>query len=86
MAFAATKVDALDRAWSIGPVKVEVQTFTAADGDTSGTVTANHLSRVDLAIVTGLLDVAQTISGAEVSLTFDDPAADAEGQILLIGR
>lgn len=86
MAFAATKVNALDKAWSIGPVKVEVQTFTAASGDTSGTITANHLNQVDLAIVTGLLDVAQTISGDTVTLSFDDPGADAEGQILLIGK
>jgi len=86
MAFVAAKVDALDLAWSIGPVKVEVQTFTAANTDTAGTITANHLSRVDLAIVTGLSDVSQTISGNVVTLAYDDPGADAEGQILLIGR
>lgn len=86
MAFAAAAVAALPRAWSIGPVKVEVQTFTAANADTSGTITAKQLSSVDFAIVTGLLDVSQTISGKTVTLSFDDPAADAEGQIILIGK
>lgn len=86
MAFSASSVSALPRAWSIGPVKIEVQTFTAANTDTSGTITANYLHDVDFAIVTGLLDVSQTISGKTVTLAFDDPGADAEGQIILIGK
>ena len=85
MAFVASAVSALPNSWSIGPVKVEVQTFTAANADTSGTITANRLSEVKLAVVTGLLDVSQTISGKTVTLSFDDPGADAEGQIILIG-
>ena len=84
MAFASTQK--LDRAWSLGPFKVEIHTFTAASGDTSGTVTASSLHTVDQVIVTGLSNCTATYSGKTATLAFADPAADAAGQIIILGK
>lgn len=85
MALASTQV--LDRAWSIGPYRIEVHTFTAANGDTSGTATAKSLHEVDQVIVTGLLNVTATYSGAVATLAFADPGvAGTAGQIIFIGK
>lgn len=78
----------LARAWSWGPVKVEIRSIAAANTDTSGTVTAERLERVDAAIVVNAvtLDAAPTISGKTVTLSFADPGGDVDGHIILIGR
>jgi hypothetical protein len=88
MAFAAAALTGdLSRAWSIGPVKMEIQSYTVASGDTSGTVTAQRLSRVDHVIVTNLLDVTFTISGTTATLAFADPSTPGSaGSVILIGR
>ena len=89
MAFAATALSGdLARAWSIGPVKVELQACSAANADTSGTVTANSLERVDVCLVVNCvtLDDAPSISGKEVTLSFADPGGDVDGHVILIGR
>lgn len=87
MAFVATLSTKEPRAWSIGPLKMEIQTFTAVSGDTSGTITAKSLTNVDHVILNSLnLISAPTISGATVTLAFADPAANRAGTIILLGK
>lgn len=87
MAFVATASTTEPRSFSIGPLKVELQTFTAASGDTAGTITASRLAEVKHVIIDGglLMDVAPAISGKTVTLSFVDPADDRAGTILLLG-
>lgn len=86
MAFSSAKPAGLERSWSIGPAKIQVKTLAAENGDTSGTLVADALASVDVAIITGLSNVAQTITGNSVAITFTDPAADAAGQVIFIGK
>lgn len=98
MAFSASAPTTESRKFGWGPLEVEFQTFTALTSDTSGTVTAKRLSRVDDCIVMGLgscaLTSAPTISGTTVTLAFADPAAactgyvaqNLNGYVLLLGR
>lgn len=87
MAFAATNSTKEPRSFSIGPVKVQILTYSAASGDTSGTITADKLSRVDHVIVDGGLTntAAPSVSGNVATLAFADPAADIFGTIICIG-
>lgn len=100
MAFAAAEIttNGLNRAFAWGPLKVEIQSFSAVSTDTSGTVTANHLSRVDSVLLMGEGTLCQTsapsISGTTVTLAMADPASGAtgyvaknvNGMVILIGR
>lgn len=97
MAFSATLSTKEPRSFSIGPLKMEIQTFTMVSGDTSGTVTAERLSRVDECIVIGAVNMsaAPSISGKTVTLTFQDIDAEAPdheqdvpvaGHVILLGR
>lgn len=86
MAFtAAAETGLLARAWSVGPVKFEIQTFSALSTDTSGSVTAKSLSRVDEAVLlsAGTLcnTAAPSISGLTVTLALADPAAACTGYV-----
>lgn len=88
MAFASSALSSpLDRAFSIGPIKMEIQNVSAASGDTSGTVTASRLHIVYAAIACGgpSLSAQPTISGTSVTLAFADPLANVAGKILLLG-
>lgn len=87
MALSASTPTGLERAWSIGPVKVQVKTFSVANGDTSGSVTFDSLSSVKLAFATGVTQTAAiTYSGNVATLTFADPTATRYGQIIAIGN
>lgn len=99
MAFSASALSgSLARAWSIGPVKIEIQSFVAATSDTSGTVTAKCLSSVDQVLVMSDGTLCQTaapsISGLTATLAFADPASACagysakavNGMVILIGR
>ena len=88
MAFASAQSPTEPRAWSVGPVKMELHTYTAASGDTGGTVTAQSMERVDHALVDGVIHTAiPSISGKTVTLAFQDPGASgAAGTIILIGK
>ncbi len=99
MAFvAAAEAGDLNRSFSVGPVKFEIQTFSAISTDTSGTVTALALSRVDACVLMSAGTLCQTaapsISGTTVTLAMADPssaitgyvAKDINGLVLLIGR
>lgn len=98
MAFSTSLPNGEPRKFSLGPLNVEIQQFSCVSTDTSGTVTAARLSRVDDVMIMGLgscaLTSAPTISGQTVTLAFADPAAactgyvakNLNGYIMLIGR
>lgn len=87
MAFTATASTAEPRSFSIGPVKVQMMTYTAVSGDTSGTITATNLTRAMHVICDGGLTwtAAPTFSGNAVTLAFTDPAANRFGTIMVLG-
>jgi hypothetical protein len=88
MAFAAVNSTKEPRSFSIGPLKIQIMTWSAASGDTSGTATADALQEVFHVIVSGGLSqtAAATYSGKVATITFADPAATVYGQLILIGR
>lgn len=88
MALAASSPTAEPRSFSIGPLKIQLLNLTAADNDVSGTATADALSSVMFAHVSGLvLTAAPTFSGNVITLAFADPGAGgAFGQIIAVGR
>ena len=87
MAFAAVASTSDPRAQSIGPRKMQVMTWSAASGDTSGTVTAANLSRAEHILIDGLkLTAAPTVSGNVVTLAFVNPAATIYGTLIVLGR
>lgn len=88
MAFAATDSTGESRALSVGPLKAQLLTWTAASGDTSGTVTADKLYLAQHIIIDGglVMGAAPTFSGNVVTLTFNDPVATVKGDILVLGK
>lgn len=87
MAFVATKSSSEPRSVSVGPYKIQIYTFTAVSGDTSGTITADGFTRVFNVITGGGLNLssAPTFSSNVVTLAFTDPAANAFGTALVMG-
>lgn len=88
MAFTASAVsdNGLNRSQSLGPNKMQIMNWTAGNGDTSGTITADALSEVFQIIVTGCTQTAApTYSGNTATIAFTDPAATVYGQIVCIG-
>ncbi len=86
MALVASNVSALPNRWSNGPVRQQVVSFSVANGDTSGTITADGLTQVYFAVVTGVTHTAApTYSGNVVTLAFADPTATRYGQAIVYG-
>ena len=86
MALAATNASE-PRAFSIGPLKLQLMNLSAANGDTSGTITADALSSIEHVQVSGLtMTAAPTFAGNVITLAIADPLADAFGQILIFGK
>lgn len=87
MAFAATDSTTEGRAVSLGPVKMQILTFSAASADVSGTVTCDRLSRVLHILVDGSLQftAAPTYATNVATIAFADPAATVYGTIIAIG-
>ena len=88
MAFAATSSTSEPRSFSIGPMKIQILTWSAASGDTSGTITADKLTTVDHVLIDGHMHhtAAPTFSGNVVTLAFADPVATVYGTAIVIGR
>lgn len=88
MAFAATASTKEPRSFSIGPLKVQVFTWSAASADVSGTITATGLNEAMHVIIDGKMDhtAAPTFSGNVVTLAFADPAATVYGTAIVFGR
>lgn len=87
MAFAAVASTKEPRSFSIGPLKIQLMTYSAASADVSGTITAAGLTSLEHVVVPGLiLTAAPTFSGNVATLAFADPADDVFGTIICIGR
>lgn len=89
MAFAATASTKEPRSFSIGPLKIQIFTCTAASGDTSGTITATGLKEAMHVLLDGEFahSAAPTFSGNVVTLAFADPGVGgAFGTAIVIGR
>lgn len=87
MALTSANCVAEPRAYSIGPLKQQLLTFSCVSGDTSGTITCDKLSQVLFAVVTGLTHTADpTFSSNVITLAFADPVATVKGQVIAYGR
>lgn len=88
MAFAATASTSEPRSFSGGPLKMQLLTYTAASADTSGTITANRLSKLDHVVIDGKIypTAATTYSGNAATITFADPGGNVFGTILCFGK
>lgn len=87
MAFSASDSSLEPRSFSIGNLKLQILTYSAASGDTSGTVTADKLSSIMHVYVDGGLKfaAAPSLSGNVATLSFANPAANIYGTILCVG-
>jgi len=88
MAFAATDSTTEGRKFSQGPVNMQIMTWSAASGDTSGTITADRMSSVSHCIISGglVMNAAPTYATNVVTLSFNDPLATVYGTILVFGK
>jgi hypothetical protein len=86
MAFVATASTSEPRSFSLGPLKCQILTWSAASADTSGTATATSLTTVKHVIIDGLVKTAApTFAGNVVTLAFADPAATVYGTMIVYG-
>lgn len=87
MAFAATLSTSEKRKVAFGgPLKAEFFTYSAASGDTSGTITSINLHTIYHVLMDGVVQsAAATFSAGVATVTFVNPAATVYGSIILIG-
>ncbi len=88
MAFAAVDNTSEPRPFSQGPVNMQLMTWSAISGDTSGTITADRLHTVSHIIIDGglVMNAAITYSGNVATLAFNDPVASVFGDIMVFGK
>ncbi len=88
MAFAAANLSAEPRAFSIGPYKIQLMTWSVASADVSGSITADSLSRVDAIYLSGglTLTAAPTFATNVATIAFVDPAATRYGTVMVVGK
>lgn len=88
MAFAATDSTKEPRAFSQGPLNMQIMTWSAISGDTSGTITADRMHTVSHIIIDGglVMNAAPTYATNVVTLAFNDPVASVFGTCLVFGK
>lgn len=87
MAFETTNLAAEPRAFSIGPIKIQIKTLSAETSDIDGTIRFDQLSELQSVVVTGItFDVAPTYSGNVATVGFQDPLGPVFGIAIGIGR
>ncbi|GAC1502126.1 MAG: hypothetical protein NVS1B10_06770 [Candidatus Saccharimonadales bacterium] len=98
MAFVASALTTEPRKFSLGPLNIEIQSFSMVSTDVTGTASAKYMSRIDdvWVITTGSAcqTAAPSISGLTATFTFADPAAacagyaakNINGYIVFLGR
>lgn len=88
MAFSASNSTSEARSFSIGPLKMQIMTYSVASGDTSGTITADAMSTITHVVCDGQLShtAAPTFSGNVATLAFVNPAATRYGTIIVFGK
>lgn len=88
MAFAASASTKEARAFSLGPIKMQILTYSIASEDTTGEVTAAELNEAFHIIMDGGIEhtAAPTFSGNVVTLALADPGATRYGTLIVFGR
>lgn len=87
MAITVASPDGEPRAFSIGPVKMQLKSWSSStSADTSVVVTADSMTRVDFAVLTGSAQTtAASISGNVATFTITQVGQE-KGQVILMGR
>lgn len=87
MAFSAVVSTSEPRAYSVGPLKKQILTYTAVSGDTTGTITATGMTTIKHIIIDGGLvyTAAPTFSGNVATIAFTDPVANRFGTVICWG-
>ena len=87
MAFVATMSTKEPRSFSLGPVKCQIFTWSAASADVAGTVTCDKLTTIYHIQLDGKIQhtAAPTFSGNVATLAFADPAATVYGTGIAYG-
>lgn len=86
MAYSQANSTKEPRSFSLGPLKAQILTFSVVSGDTSATVTADKLARLDHVLINGVdMTSAPSFSGNSATIAFADPAANRSGTILCLG-
>lgn len=86
MAFTVSTVAELIPSWSLGPVKVQVFTWTGISSDTALVVTADRLSRAKFGVCEGAVQTAAaTLSNNVITFTISDIGATKAGQVIVYG-
>lgn len=85
MAFVASALTTEPRKIALGPINIEIQSFSCLSTDITGTAAALRMSRIDDVFVitpgTVCQTVAPVISGLNATFTFADPAAACAGYV-----
>ncbi len=86
MAITITQASAEPRAFSVGPLKMEILSWSSStSADTSVVVTSPSMSTVAFAVLTGAVQTAAALSGKVATITIAQTAQQS-GQIILFGR
>lgn len=78
MALVATDLPSEPRAFSVGPLKVQIFNVVVQSGDTSGTITCDHMDEVFACVIDGLSQSAApavAVNSNVVTLAFANPGA-----------
>lgn len=73
------------RAWSIGPLKIELWDVTIASGDTSVVITSLNLNTIVWSAIAGLSVSAKSTSAGVVTFTVADPVATRLATVIVVG-
>lgn len=83
---AGTAAVNVTRTFSIGPVKIQLFDLAFVSGNTTATLTADTMSTVYWAFLTGVTQTAAPTYATNVAtFTFTDPAASIFGQGIAFG-
>lgn len=87
MALVTTLPADQSRAYSVGPLKIQLMNFSVASGDTSAVITPPDLHSIAYYMIHGVGETAPgVISGNTLTLAFADPLATRYGQVMIYGR
>lgn len=85
MSFVATDSTKEPRSWSVGPVKFQLMTWNAEVTDTSGTITADRLKRLDHILIDGFMThtAAPTFSGNVATLAMTVAGTPTKASVVI---
>lgn len=86
MAVTYTNLTVEPRAWSIGPLKIQILAFSRLSTDTAATITFDSLSTLKAVIVSGAgQSAAPTITNNGAVLALNATTADGVGSFIGLG-